>query len=53
MLRRSFPDSVVTGVAALAEFRLEKTGERSFRLVTDSAKEMGYLLDAIEEVVLR
>jgi D-amino peptidase len=53
MLRRSFPDSVVTGVAALAEFRMEKTGERSFRLVTDSAKEMGYLLDAIEEVVLR
>lgn len=53
MLRRSFPDSVVTAVAALTEFRLEKTGERSFRLVTGSAKEMGYLLDAIEEVVLR
>ena len=53
MLRRSFPDSVVTGVAALTEFKLEKTGERSFRLVTSSAKEMGYLLDAIEEVVLR
>jgi D-amino peptidase len=53
MLRRSFPESVVTAVAALSEFRLEKTGERSFRLVTDSAKEMGYLLDAIEEVVLR
>jgi D-amino peptidase len=53
MLRRSFPESVVTAVAALSEFRLEKTGERSFRLVTDSAEEMGYLLDAIEEVVLR
>jgi D-amino peptidase len=52
-LRRSFPDSVVTGVTALSEFKLEKTGERSFRLVTSSAKEMGYLLDAIEEVVLR
>lgn len=53
MLRQSFPDSVVTAVAALTEFTLEKTGERSFRLVTDSAKQMGYLLDAIEEVVLR
>jgi D-amino peptidase len=53
MLRRSFSDSVVTSVAALTEFKLEKTGERSFRLVTSSAKEMGYLLDAIEDVVLR
>ena len=53
MLRRSFSDSVVTAVTALTEFKLEKTGERSFRLVTESAKEMGYLLDAIEEVVLR
>ena len=53
MLRRSFPDSVVTAVAALAEFRLEKIGERSFRFVTGDAKQMGYLLDAIEEVVLR
>lgn len=53
MLRRSFPDSVVTAVAALTEFTLEKTGERSFRFVTSDAKQMGYLLDAIEEVVLR
>jgi D-amino peptidase len=52
-LRTSYPDSVVAGVAALTEFKLEKTGERSFRLVTDSAREMGYLLDAIEQVVLR
>lgn len=53
MLRRSFPDSVVTAVAALTEFTLEKTGERSFRFVTSDARQMGYLLDAIEEVVLR
>lgn len=52
-LRTTYPDSVVTGVAALSQFKLEKTGERSFRLVTDSAREMGYLLDAIEQVVLR
>jgi D-amino peptidase len=52
-LRKSFPDSIVQGVAALTEFKLEKTGERNFRLTTDSAKQMGWLLDAIEETVLR
>jgi hypothetical protein len=52
-LRKSFPDSIVQGVAALSEFKLEKTGERNFRLTTDSAKQMGWLLDAIEETVLR
>jgi D-amino peptidase len=53
MLRRSFPDSVVTGVVGLTEFKLEKTGDRTFRFVTSDAKQIGYLLDAIEEVVLR
>ena len=48
-LRKSFPDSIVQGVAALSEFKLEKTGERNFRLITDSARQMGWLLDAIEE----
>ena len=43
----------MTEVAELSEFKLEKIGDRTFRLVTDSAREMGYLLDAIEEVVLR
>ena len=52
-LRRSFPDTVVQQVAALEGFPLEKTGERSFRLTTDSARQMGYLFDAIEVVVLR
>jgi D-amino peptidase len=52
-LRRSYPDSVVQAVAALPEFKLEKTGDRAFRFVTDSAKQMGWLLDAIEETVLR
>ena len=52
-LRRSYSDSVVAAVAALPEFKLEKTGERSFRFVTDSARQMGYLLDAIESAVLR
>jgi D-amino peptidase len=52
-LRASYPAEYVDGVAALADFRLEKTGERSFRLVTEDAKEIGHLLNAIEEVVLR
>jgi hypothetical protein len=52
-LRASYPAEYVDGVAALADFRLEKAGERSFRFVTDDAKEIGHLLNAIEEVVLR
>ena len=52
-LRRSYPDSIVQAVAGLTEFQLEKTGDRGFRLVTDSARKMGWLLDAIEETVLR
>lgn len=52
-LRRSYPDSVVQEIAALPEFKLEKTGNRSFRYVTDSARKMGWLLDAIEETVIR
>ncbi|HEX3233177.1 MAG TPA: M55 family metallopeptidase [Gemmatimonadales bacterium] len=52
-LRRSYPDSTVQGVAALSEFKLERTGDRTFRYLTDSARQMGYLLDAIEETVLR
>jgi D-amino peptidase len=52
-LRQSYPDSIVKAVAALQEFKLEPTGERAFRYTTDSAKQMGWLLDAIEETVLR
>jgi len=52
-LRQSFPDTVVTQVAAFTDWKLEKIGERTFRLVTSDARQMGYLLDAIEEVVLR
>jgi D-amino peptidase len=51
-MRKSYPDSIVAAVAALPDFKLERTGDRSFRLVTDSAREMGYLLDTIEETVL-
>jgi D-aminopeptidase len=52
-LRRSYPDSIVEAVAALPEFKLERTGDRAFRYATDSARRIGWLLDAIEETVLR
>jgi len=52
-LRRSYPDLVVQGVDSLHWQGLEKTGDRSYRLVTSDARVMGYLLDAIERVVLR
>lgn len=52
-LRRSYPESIVQGVDSLRWQGLEKTGDRSYRLVTSDARQMGYLLDAIERVVLR
>jgi D-amino peptidase len=52
-LRKSYPDRVVAGVDSLRWDGLEKTGERAYRLTTPSAIQMGYLLDAIERVVLR
>jgi D-amino peptidase len=52
-LRKSYPDSVVESIAGLTEFKLERTSPRTFKFTTDSAREMGWLLDAIEEKVLR
>lgn len=52
-MRATYPAEYVQGVADLENFELEKTGERDFRFVTDDARQIGYLLDAIEEVVLR
>jgi len=51
-LRRSYPVRVVAGVDSLAWPGLQKTGERSYHLTTDSARQLGLLLDAIERVVL-
>lgn len=52
-LRRSFADSIVTQVAELKEWKLDKVGDRTFTLTTNSAREMGWLLDAVEEIVIR
>ncbi|MGH7539017.1 MAG: M55 family metallopeptidase [Gemmatimonadales bacterium] len=51
-LRRSYPESIVQGVDSLNWSGLEKTGERSYRFTTSDARQIGYLIDAIEVVVL-
>jgi D-amino peptidase len=51
-LRRSFPETIVQGVDSLRWQGLEKTADRAYRLTTSDARQMGYLLDAIERVVL-
>lgn len=52
-MRRGYPQAMIDQVASLTEFKLEDQGERRFVFVTNSAREMGYLLDAIESVVIR
>ena len=52
VLRHSYPASVVAGLDSLNWSGLQKTGERSYSLTTDDARQMGYLLDTIERVVL-
>jgi D-aminopeptidase len=52
-LRRSFPQEIVAATDSITAFRLEKTGDRSYRFVTSDAREMARLFDAIEVIVLR
>jgi len=52
-LRPTYPDSTVQGMDGLAlDWKLEKTGPRAYRWTTSDAKQIAYLLDAIEKVVL-
>jgi D-amino peptidase len=52
-LRRSYADSVVAGMDRIvAEWGLEPTGPRAWRFVTSDARQLAYLIDAIELVVL-
>ena len=52
-LRASYPEHYRDGVRMIeGGYRLERTGERSWRTTAASAREIGWLLDAIEEVVL-
>ena len=52
-LRRGYSDSLVNTIAGLKDWQLERAGDRTFRLTTNSARDLGYLIDAIEEAVLR
>jgi len=53
-VRRGFPTATIAGIDSLMpRFQFEKTAERSYRMTTSSARHIGYLLDAIERVVLR
>jgi D-amino peptidase len=52
-LRRSYPAELIAPIDSMPGFRLEKTGDRTYRLTTMDAREMARLLDAIELVVLR
>jgi D-amino peptidase len=51
-LRAGYPAKVIEGIDGLTAWKLEKTGERSYRYVAQSAAELAYLLDAVEGVVL-
>jgi D-amino peptidase len=53
-LRRGYPEEYVTGVDQLVQrYRLEKGEGRVYRMTTNSAREVAYLIDEIERVVLR
>jgi D-amino peptidase len=51
-LRKSYPPEVAAAVDTITTYPLEKVGERSYRLVTEDVDDIGYLLDAVEEIVL-
>jgi D-amino peptidase len=52
-LMNSLSDTVVAQVASMPAFPLEQVGPRSFRFTTESARQIGYLIDAIEPAVIR
>jgi D-amino peptidase len=53
-LRRSYPEEYVTGVDQLMQkYKMEKGEGRTYRLTSNSAREVAYLIDEIERVVLR
>jgi D-amino peptidase len=52
-LRPTYAESVVQGMdGVVTAWKLEKTGPRAYRWTTSDAKQIAYLLDAIEQVVL-
>jgi D-amino peptidase len=54
VLRASFPDALLSGIEEVErKYNLQKIRPRAYDFVTSDAKQIGYLLDAIESVVLR
>ena len=52
-LRRSYADSLVTRIdQVVSEWGGEKTGERSYRYTTADARQLAWMIDRIEGVVL-
>jgi D-amino peptidase len=52
-LRPTYPDNMIEGMEKVVRgWGLEKTGPRAYRWTTSDAKQIAYLLDAIEQVVL-
>jgi D-amino peptidase len=52
-VQNAMPDDVVAQVATIPGYTLEKTGPRSFRFTTQSARQIGYLIDAMQPAVAR
>jgi D-amino peptidase len=53
-IRQSYPDALLQGIDEVERrYKLEKVGPRTYNFTTSDARQIGYLLDAIEVVVLR
>ena len=53
-IRQSYPESLLTGMADVEKrYGLQKIGDRTYNFTTSDARQIGYLLDAIEVVVLK
>jgi D-aminopeptidase len=53
VLRSTFADSVVALIDAVKYPGLQKTGPRSYKVTFNDARELGYLLDALENPLVR
>src|SRR6185436_2963605 len=52
-LRASYPEAIANAVDSIRTFQLTKTGGRSYRFISNDAREVVRLLDVIERIVLR
>lgn len=52
-VQSAMSDGAVGQIATMPGFTLERTGPRSFRFTTESARQIGYLIDALQPAVTR